>query len=191
MNTDNIQLLIHRISLGKLYFKHKHKEYVYTSPSTEIKYQAELLYQQVLEDNKFESWMTQKDLDNFLDKIEIWDEQDQQLLKTTEKNLEKLKLSLYLNRLQKEKITKIKKDIEWSKESINKLLKRKHSFDYLTLEEYASFQKNEFIFINTIYYKKNNKKVFKGNPEYELFMAITSYVTNNFIKQGVRLGNAH
>lgn len=181
MNTDNINLLVHRISLGKLYFKHKNKEYVYISPSTELKYQAELLYQQILEDNKFESWISQKDLGIFLKKIEMWDEDDQELLKNTEKNLEKLKLSLYLNRLHKEKIAKIKKDIEWSKESIGKLLRRKHSFDYLTLEEYASFQKNEFIFINSIYYRKNNKKVFKRNPEYELFMSITSYITNNFI----------
>lgn len=181
MNTDNIHLLVHRISLGKLYFRYKDIGYVYINPSTEIKYEAELLYHQILEDNKFESWMTQKDLDNFLKKIEVWDEQDQELLKTTEKNLEKLKLSLYVNRLQKEKVTKIKKDIEWSKESINKLLKRKHSFDYLTLEEYASFQKNEFIFVNSIFYRANNKKVFDDNPEYDFFMAITSCITNNFI----------
>ena len=75
MNTDNINLLVHRISLGKLYFKHKNKEYVYISPSTELKYQAELLYQQILEDNKFESWISQKDLGIFLKKIEMWDEE--------------------------------------------------------------------------------------------------------------------
>jgi len=181
MSTDNIQLLVHRISLGHLYFKTNDIEYIYISPSVEIKYEAELLYEEIIQNNKFESWMTQEGLKKFLEKIEVWTTEDEELLKTTEKNLEKLKLSLYLNRLQKEKVKKIKKNIEWSKDSINKLFKKKHSFDYLTLEDYAAFQKNEYIFIHSIYYKHNKERVFDNDPDHESFMNITSHITENFI----------
>lgn len=181
MDVNNISLLVHRISLGQLYFKYKDIDYIYISPSSDIKYEAEILYEQILEDNKFESWISQDALKHFLNKIEIWTTADEDLLKTTEKNLEKLKLNLYLSRLQKEKVIKIKKDIDWSKNTINQLFKRKHSFDYLTLEDYASFQKNEFIFINSIFYKANKEKVFDSDPDYESFMGITSNIANNFI----------
>ena len=181
MNTDNTSLLIHRISLGQLYFRDNNIDYVYYSPTPEIKYEAELLYDQIVQDNKFESWMTQDSLKNFLNKLEIWTKEDDDLLKTTEKNLEKLKLNLYLSRSQKDKVTKIKKEIEWSKESIYKLLKKKHSFDYLTLEDYAAFQKNEHIFINNIYYKNNKEKVFNEDADHGLFMSITSNIAEHFI----------
>jgi hypothetical protein len=181
MNGENIQLLVHRISLGHLYFKYNNVDYIYVSPTTDIKYEAELFYEQIINDNKFESWITQDALKKFLEKIECWTKEDEELLKSTEKNLEKLKLNLYYSRLQKEKVNKIKKDIEWSKDSINKLLKRKHSFDYLTLEDYAAFQKNEYLFIQSIFYRKNKERVFDSNPDYNNFINITSHIAENFI----------
>ena len=123
-------------------------------------------------------------MSSLLKKLEIWNEEDDKLLEQTEKKLENTKVMLYQNRLNKSKITTIKKDLANLKNTINKLFAKKHSFDYVTLEEYASGKKNEFLYVNSIRYHDTNKLVFDQNLNrvyYDQFVEITNEITNYFI----------
>jgi hypothetical protein len=180
---DNVLLCIQRICIGKLIFYHNDKRLLLSSPSNEVKYESEILYEKIIEDHKFEEVLRKNHLDFLLKKLDIWDEKDQEILKGAEKKLEDSKLMLYNNRLNKQKKEKIKSQIEETKTSINRLLARKHSLDYLTLEEYAVGKKMEFIFINTIY-NNNNELFFSqdfNNVDYSEFNSITSEISNHLI----------
>lgn len=181
---DNIQLLIYRISLGKLIFEYQNQKYCFIHASPELKYEAELIYNSVIEENLFDPWIRKESIPMFLKKMDIWEEEDDKLLKQTEKKLENTKVLLYQNRLNKSKITNIKKDIENLKNNINKLFATKHSFDYITLEEYANGKKNEFLYVNSIRYLNTNKLVFNKNLNkvyYNHFIEITNEIMNYFI----------
>jgi len=181
---DNIQLLIQRIALGKLIFSYKGKKYCLAYASPELKYQAELIYNDVIEDNNFDPWFRKESISKILQKLDLWNEEDDKLLKQTEKKLENIKVSLYQNRLNKNKVASIRKDIDHIKSMLNKLYIRKQSLDYLTLEEYATGKKNEFLYVNTIKYLDNNELVFDQNLDkvyYNDFVEITNEIANHFI----------
>jgi hypothetical protein len=162
-NHDNISLLIQRISLGKLFFIFNNCRYYVDSASLVIKYEAELLYEQFIEENLFEPFIRKDNLNIILQKLNLWDSEDDNLLSETEKKLENTKLNLYKHRLNKQKKESYKDNIKEIKESINKLLLRKHSLDYITLEDAASTKKSDFIFINTIKYYDSNQLVFEND----------------------------
>lgn len=180
---DNISLLIQRISSGKLIFYYEDSRFYALAADNEIKYEAELLYEKIIEDNKFSNWIKKENLHILLDKVDIWNKEDEDLLKKIEKKLENQKLSLYNERLKKQRVAEIKKEISLSKDSISKLLSRKHSFDYITLEDYASGKKIEFLFTKTICDSKNNL-VFDSDTskiDYNYFTFLTSEIANHFI----------
>lgn len=181
---DNIPLLINRIALGKLIFDYRNQRYCLVHASPELKYEAELIYNDVIEENLFDPWFRKESIVSLLKKLDIWDEEDDKLLQQTEKKLENTKVILYQNRLNKNKVTTIKKDLEQLKHTINKLFAKKHSFDYITLEEYAAGKKNEFLYVNSIRYYDTNELVFNPNlntVHYDQFVEITNEITNYFI----------
>lgn len=180
-NYDNISLLIQRICLGKLFFVFDNCRYYLDSVSLNVKYEAELLYDQIIQDNLFEPFIRKENLIHILQKLDLWNSEDDTLLSQTEKKLENAKLNLYQNRLNKQKKELNKKNISEIKESINKLLLRKHCLDYLTLEDFASNKKNDFIFINSIKYFDSDTLVFNKNInliDYNLYSSIINEISN-------------
>ncbi len=157
---DNIPLLIHRISLGKLIFQYDNVWYVLYSPTCSIKYEAELLYNELVEEHMFDDWLRKETIGLFLSRVGIWKQEDNKIIEKVEKNIENYKLSLYLNRLSSDRLKYIRKDLQNAKEELHKLLSRKYSLDYLTLEDFATNKKNEYILTNSLYYKDSNTKVF-------------------------------
>lgn len=184
MNFDNIPLLIYRISLGKFYFEHDGEDYLLYSPSIELKYESELLYDSIITDNKYEDWIRKENLDNILSRLGIWNKDHENMLKHLESKIENAKADLYLNRLNKDKQKTLRKDLENFKKTLNNLYAKKHSMDYLTLEDHASIKKSEYIVLNTLYYKNSNKRVFDNDTSkinFEYFNDLLSIISLYFI----------
>ncbi len=180
----NTVLLVQRIISGTLFFNHNNVEYYCKQPDNRIKYQAELLYTNLIKDNIYEPWTRLPDLPKLLKDLDIWIDQDEEILNQSIKKLDNYKLSLYNQRLNKKQILSNKKNIESIKNSIQKLMQRKSSFNYLTLEDYANIKKNEYIYLNTIYYSNSNDLVFSSDPSnvsHLLFDSIMAEISNYFI----------
>lgn len=162
-DNDNLLYLIHRIGSGKLYLRYKNEDLVLLSPSSKIKYEAERLYNQIIQDNLYGDWWRKEDILYWLSTVGLWDNSLEKRLKQTEKTIENTKHQLYMNRAVPTRVKSIKKDLQNHKDTLAKFYERKHSLDYLTLEDFANLQKTEFTIIKTLYYKNGKKRVF-NNP---------------------------
>lgn len=183
MDHSVVSLLIHRISSGKYYFSHKNTNYILIQANNDIKYQAELLYSEYIEKYKYEILWSKDTIKNLLKYLKLWSDDNETYLKELEKKIDTLKLNLFLSKLNKEKVAQYRKDLMNTRETINKLYNKKHSLDYLTIEDGANITKNEFIMIHTIMDNKLNP-VFSSNPsdiDYTDFIDITTNIAQNFI----------
>lgn len=161
MNFDKI---LYRILLGYYYISIQDKQYKILYPSMDIKYQAEILFDKIIEDNKFDKrLLTEREIEVYLKVNSIWKPENQTILEESKKLLDETKVNLYLNYSNETNKTTLKKQIKDVSLKINKLLIDKNSMNYLGIKDHALSIKNEFIIMNTIY-DSNNKLVF-NNPE--------------------------
>ena len=94
--TDNDQeILIYRIISGKTIFNFHNEEYELHAPSLDIKYKAALLYDNILNEEKFDDWFREEYATNIMISMEIWNIQTDNMLKQLEKKLDNLKVLLY------------------------------------------------------------------------------------------------
>lgn len=183
MDHSTVSILIHRIASGRLYFDHKGGSYVFLQPSCDLKYRAELIYQNYIEENKYSFSWFKENIGKLLSYLSLWSDTDQRYLEELEKKTENTKLDMYLNKLNKEKVKKLRSELDRSRESINKMLSRKHSLDYLTIEDCGNSVKNEFIMTNTIYHD-NDTLVFSKdvtNIPHNSFNELASCIASNLM----------
>jgi hypothetical protein len=157
---DNISYLIYRISSGKLYFSYDSTDYVLYYPGVELRYESEILYNSIIENDLYEEWMRKDSLSPILNKLGLWNSSQDKLLSQIEKSIENMKYDLYINRSDPKRIKSTRKDLSTYKESLNDLYSKKHYLDNLTLEDHALSKKQEFLIRNTLYYKQSNSRVF-------------------------------
>lgn len=164
----NYEKLLYRILLGYYYIYIDNTKYKIKYPCLNIKYEAELLYDSILENNKFDkTWLTDNEIDLYLIMNKIWYKDKDKQLEKLQKQLEKSKISLFLNFINKEKKQFYKKEIDKLKDGINQLGLIKNSYSWLGVKDYALSIKNEFIIMNSIY-DSNNNLVF-NNPEQDSY----------------------
>lgn len=161
MIRNDKDLLLSRIIAGFVYLNYEGKIYKLKQPSSELKYRADILYQQVYNDNLYSDWLLMQDAESILIENGVWKFQNNEVLKQIDKRMENLKVELYENYIQLSKRQDIKKQIKSMIMQKDRILTAKHSLDQYTLEAYAGRIRNEYIIMNTLYYK--NKKVFKNN----------------------------
>lgn len=182
--SENILLLIYRIISGKLVFSFDQETYILYGASHETKYEAELIYSNIIDDHKYDDWWRKENLSFILTKLGIWNPDYDKTLTKVEKNIENSKFSLYSNRLNNNKLKNIRKDLDNYKKEHQRLLGLKHYLDYLTLEDFAENKKNQFIISECLVYKNSNKRVFDSdldNIDNNKFDKITSAITQHMI----------
>ena len=165
----NLEKLLYRIFLGYYFISVNDLTYKIVYPSMKLKYDAEILYDSIIENNKYDkSWMTENEILFELAKNEIWTKKDNEILENTKKKLEASKIDLYLNFTMSSKKEKIKKQIKTLNKEINTLYNQKNSLNYLSINDYALTIKNEFLIMNSIY-TLNDELYFKNprNENYE------------------------
>jgi hypothetical protein len=174
----NIPYLVHKLLSGKNIFVYKNTNYYQKNSSLDIKIEADFLYKETYESNLFnDSFISQNQITAILieNKIIPFDYDAQ--VKKLEKKIEDVKIDLYKHFKNKNLKKTYKKQIELHRKSINSLLEKIHSLDFLLLENFCNKIKLEYILSNTIYYKQNNQLVFDFyNLNYILFNNIANYI---------------
>ena len=103
---------------GYFYIKVNNCKYKVIYPSVEIKYKAEELYVDIMEDAKFEtSYMTDQQVNNILQTYKFWSPDMQERLDFCKDQIEELKIDLYTDYSNKEKRKENKEGLEQLKKN--------------------------------------------------------------------------
>lgn len=149
---------IYRILSGKLLFSYQNKNYTMVFPKPILKYKASLIYESIINDEKYSEWIRSENLEKYMQYIGVWNPEMSLFLKKSDKEIENLQVSLYSNRLNARLTNRTRTQLASIRSRINELQKIKYNYYNQTLEGYAESIKNEFIIINTVFHKK--RKVF-------------------------------
>lgn len=183
MNDADFELLLYRILSGKIKFYYHNEQYELRTPTSEIRYDAELLYNNILNEEKFNEWIRLENLDYMLINLGLWTKDTNIIIKDIEKKIERSKVELFLNCMLMDKVKKIKKELNNFRNQLNTIMNHKNEMYSNTLEGYASSIKNEYIICKTLF--KNNKPVF----QYSNHNNQTSYVHFNHIVMEINKQN--
>jgi hypothetical protein len=183
MNDQDVELYLNRIFTGILYFYFKNEQYELRSAPNHIKYQGSLIYNNIINEEKYNEWIREENLIPVMINLGLWQKDTDKLITKLEKKIEDSKVELYKNSTQKDNLKKIRKNLTETRESMNNILSKKNEFMNHTLEGYAMAIKNEYIICNTIF--KNNKKVFdstnRNTSSYTDFNDIVNEINHNTI----------
>lgn len=158
MSSADLELLLYRILSGKIWFTYHNDNYELIAPSYSIRYEAQLLYNNILNDEKYNEWLREENLEFILINLGLWNKDSAQLIKSMETKIDKAKIELYKAATSPEKVKNIRKNLYNYRNQLDKILSHKNEMYTNTLEGYASSIKNEYIICNTLF--TNNKRVF-------------------------------
>lgn len=184
MNDAEIELLLYRILSGKLIFFYLGDRYELLPASPEIKYEAQLLYDKIINQEKYNEWIREEDAVGFMINLGLWTRDTMKIIEDLEKKIENSKVDLYKSSIFPDKEKQARKKLNDYKSQLEKPLGQKVDFLSNTLEGYANSLKNEHIICNTLH--KNNKLAFKnaaGSDEnsYSYFNTIVTEINKHTI----------
>jgi len=181
MNED-LELLLYRIFCGYLNFTVNNESYKLLCADLSLKYEAQILYNNIINDEKYNDWLREENLENWLIQLNLWTKDTKMILKDIEKKIENNKADYYSNFKFNEKKNNIKKNLDNYRKQLNSILVKKEELYSNTLEGYANSIKNEFIITHTLY--KNNILVFNNKineNNYLLFNTIVNELNKHNI----------
>lgn len=183
MNDAELELYIYRILSGILIFHYNNERYELYSPTPRIRYEANLIYSNILNDEKYEEWIREDNLVNIIIKLGLWNKDTPQLLKELDLKIDNCKVEMFKNHIIANKLKSLRKELSNLKNQHQRLTSLKNDFFVNTLEGYAASIKNEYIICKTLH--KNNKLAFDNivtnNTSYVLFNDIVSKVNQYII----------
>lgn len=182
-NQKIIGIYLSRILSGFFVFFYKEQKYKLIYPNINLKYEAEIYSSNEYENNKFNDWVNEEFILNYLISMGLWTRDGDIQLKNIEKQIENLKIDLYNNVLNPNNIKKVKKNLESTKKTHTRLLNLRHCLDQYTPEGYSELLKNHFILVNSIY-DNNNQLVFSeklDEIDYRKFEQMCAIVAENTI----------
>ena len=174
LTSNDKEILLYRILSGKSFFYFNNEKYLLKAAPLDIRYEASLIYDTIINDEKFQDWFREDNAELIMMSLGIWNNETNKNLKILEQKLDHLKVELFTNFMIPSKTKNIRKDIKNTKNSINKIHATKQNFLSNTLEGYANSIKNEYIICNTLY--KNDKLVFDKEQNYKSFSLFNSLV---------------
>ncbi len=181
--------LTNRILSGVLRYKNYDDEQVYliTKPNRQQDYIAEQLYDDVIDDNKFENLYTIEQILRILLYYKFIPFDYEKRLKTLSKKADDAKIALYeamtvVNDTGKQKqIKKARERIKSVNTKYNKLSEDVHSLDYVTLEGYAQTVKSQYLTLCSLQ-TLDNKYIFGDqNPATVVDNSYASSLFSNVI----------
>jgi len=181
---DKDKLILSRIISGLLIFKYNNETLYLIYPSLELKYEAELYYQDLYESYKFSDWITEDDILNILKENKLWSDMNEKQFSILQKQIDQTKIELFksfFNPKQQQK--NIRAKLNGFKNLYDKHYNIRHSLDHLTVDGFCEKYKNEFLLINSIFKKQNNeyKKYFDNNVDTKLLDGINNEISKHNI----------
>jgi hypothetical protein len=177
-----LNLYLSRILSGFYIFVYQKTNYKLIYPDISIKYQAEIYAQNEYEDNKFNDWISDDDILYTLIDLGLWNREGDNNLKKLETQIEDLKVDLYKNFLNPNKIKNLKKSLNNIKKNYNKMYEIRHSLDHITPTGYSNHLKNQYILIESLHDLQDNK-IFPdfNSVNYELLNSLSLLISQNSI----------
>lgn len=159
MNNDRTDHLLNQILSGILIFYYKDKEYVLRPPDHILKYKSGILYNKIINDEKYSDWIREANMSKVMIKLGIWEKDSDKTIKSLEQKIEDNKLKLYESIKRPDVSKLIRKTLASTRNTLGRLMGIKNNFRNNTLEGFAESAKSEYIICNTLY--ENNKKIFE------------------------------
>jgi hypothetical protein len=181
MENGIIDNYLSRILSGYLIFNYNNKFYKLIYPNIDLKYKAELYAQEEYENNKYNDWISEEQVNYFLMILDLWSPDMDTNLKNIEKKIEDLKVELYNNFLNPSAIKNIKRNISNYKKNQENLLYRKHYLDNFTHKGYVSTLKNQYLLIHSLYNDKDEKYFSYPDIDYNTLNFFSSIISHNQI----------
>ena len=186
MDSYLLNMYVSRILSGYYIFLYNQNRYKLLYPHMDIKYEAELYANKEFEENKYNEWINDNDILDYLVNIGLWSYGGDDNLKKIENQIEDLKVELYKNFLNPSKIKSLKRTLLNTKNSYNKQYSIRHSLDQYTLEGYVQSIKNNYILVHSLYDDKNNR-IFScyEDADYRLLNELSLSISENIIDVSV------
>ncbi len=181
---QNKELLVNRVCSGILrcpIFDRYNKKslFILKPPTSEIKYEAEEVYQEALEEAEIDEMCTEQDIVKMLVERGLWNNDKELMLEGIPKQIDTLKVQLFELTFKSNERKTIRRQLELLRKEYEKLFVERHGYDQFTRHGYANLSKNYFIIANTLYY--NEQKV---NPiTDDLLNNIFGYINTNRINE--------
>lgn len=155
MNKD--KLTLSRIISGFLIFRYKDQLLYLIYPSLSTKYESELYYEDLYDKYKFSDWITESDILNILKDNKLWSDMNERELRSLQKQIDQTKIELFKSFYITKKQNAIRGRLKYLNDRYTKFHNIRHSLDHLTVEGFCEKYKNEYLLINSIYKKENEK----------------------------------
>lgn len=185
MTDDNNSLYLSRILSGYYYFILNNQKYKLVYPDISIRYQAEIYANEEKDNNKYNEWLTEEDILDYLISHGMWSQDGDSKLKDIENKIEDHKVDLYKNVLNPNNIKTVKRHLDGARKSYNRLYNLRHSFDHLTLNGYYESIKNQYLLVYSIH-TNTNEKVFNNieNTDNSMLDLFAQHISANTIDIG-------
>jgi hypothetical protein len=182
MDNRLINIYLSRILSGFYLFVYNNTKYKLVYPDIHIKYEAELYAQEEYENNKFNDWIQDDHIVDSLVSIGLWSYQGDDNLKKLETQIEDLKVDLYKNCLNPNKIKTLRRTLSNIKNAYNKQYEIRHSLDQYTAQGYSQILKNQYILIHSLF-DFNNSKIFQSLEDVDLKLLdnLSAVISSNTI----------
>ena len=158
MTEAEIEQLIYDITFGKVYFKHKGKKYCFRTPTLQEKRKSINVYHSIMNAEKYQDWLREGGVENFLIFSNCWSRSTPSTIKQIEKQLDRAKMNLYVNRKNYAQVKNAREIIQGFKKRLEKIMSHKYSVQTNTLEYYANTIKSEYLISQCL--TQNDKPVF-------------------------------
>lgn len=185
MEKHILNLYLSRILSGFYIFIYNDTKYKLIYPNMHIKYSADFYALEEYENNKFNDWIYENQVVDYLIDSGLWNYDGDNQLTKIENQIEDNKVELYQNFLNPPQQKQIRKNLSSLKRNYDKLYTIRHSLDSLTPEGYSDLLKNQYILIHSIY-TIDNKRVFDSfsNLDYNELNSISNILSEHTIDIG-------
>ena len=186
MNQEYKEYLVNQILAGVIRIKVDGKRFYLEQPTRLQKCISYELYQDTLSDCRYDGFLTSKSAKSFLSSSNIFTSEDQDSLDKLNKDVEECQFQLYTSRLNSEKVRFVRKTLIKVRKLISESLQNKHCLDYVTLEGYASYIKNQYI-VHCGLRNADGSRVFADEfsleKDYKLLEKVISEMTRSVISE--------
>lgn len=157
MDKHILNLYLSRILSGFYIFVYNDTKYKLVYPDMHIKYEADFYAAEEYNNNKFNDWIQEDQIIEYLIDAGLWHYGGDDQLKKIETQIEDNKVELYQSFLNPPKQKQTRKTLNSLKKSYDKLYTIRHSLDSLTPAGYADLLRNQYILIHSIRDMDNNR----------------------------------
>lgn len=151
---DNI---LYSILYGTYYINYNNIKYSCVPNTLQDKYEASVIYNQVMQDIRYEEMLTWEEAQRIFELTGKWTNQDEAGLKDLDKMVENTKLQMYLNYTNPISVEQLRKKLKQIQSGIMRSNQTKYKLYHATKEAHAENIRSEFLIAMSIRDNCDNK----------------------------------